>query len=49
VFGKVLEGMDIVTKIENTKTNGRDAPVSPVIIEDCGVLDEEVALSIEVD
>jgi len=38
VFGKVLEGMDVVTKIENTKTNGRDKPVDDVEIVDCGRL-----------
>lgn len=41
VFGKVIEGMDIVRKIENTKTNGRDAPVKDVVIEDSGTLPVE--------
>jgi peptidyl-prolyl cis-trans isomerase B (cyclophilin B) len=36
VFGKVIEGMDVVKRIENTKTNGRDAPVKDVVIADCG-------------
>jgi peptidyl-prolyl cis-trans isomerase B (cyclophilin B) len=49
VFGKVIEGMDVVSRIENTKTNGRDSPVSEVIIDDCGVLDGEFAESIKVD
>jgi cyclophilin family peptidyl-prolyl cis-trans isomerase len=30
VFGKVTEGMDVVKKIETTKTDGRDRPVTPV-------------------
>ena len=38
VFGKVIEGMDVVKKIEGTKTNGRDQPVSPVVIENCGTI-----------
>ncbi len=40
VFGKVLEGMDVVTTIENSPTNYSDKPESPVIIEDCGALEE---------
>jgi len=30
VFGKVTEGMDVVTKIEKTPTDGRDKPKTPV-------------------
>jgi len=33
VFGKIIEGLDIVTKIENVDTNDVDRPISPVIIE----------------
>jgi cyclophilin family peptidyl-prolyl cis-trans isomerase len=33
VFGKVVNGMEIVTKIENTPVGGRDVPVDPIIIE----------------
>lgn len=40
VFGKVLSGMDVVRKIESTKTDGRDKPTKDVVIADCGV--EEV-------
>jgi len=38
VFGEVLEGMDVVRKIEHTPTDANDKPRSPVIIADCGVL-----------
>ena len=30
VFGKVIEGMDVVKKIEKTKTDGDDRPLTPV-------------------
>ena len=30
VFGAVTEGMDVVTKINNTPTDGNDRPVTPV-------------------
>eukprot|EP01126_Amoeba_proteus_P044741 TRINITY_DN4987_c0_g1_i2.p1 TRINITY_DN4987_c0_g1~~TRINITY_DN4987_c0_g1_i2.p1 ORF type:complete len:166 (+),score=15.65 TRINITY_DN4987_c0_g1_i2:87-584(+) len=38
VFGKVIEGKDIVTQIENGRTNTSDKPLTAVIIADCGQL-----------
>lgn len=33
VFGEVVSGMDVVDAIENSETDGRDAPVEPKMIE----------------
>jgi cyclophilin family peptidyl-prolyl cis-trans isomerase len=38
VFGKVLEGMDVVRTIENLPTGQNDRPVQDVVIADCGEL-----------
>ncbi|KAL1965667.1 hypothetical protein VTN77DRAFT_5344 [Rasamsonia byssochlamydoides] len=39
VFGEVLEGYDVVEKIENTKTGPRDRPIEEVKIVKSGELD----------
>lgn len=36
VFGKVVEGMDVVRVVENTETSGSDAPKNPISISECG-------------
>jgi len=38
VFGKVLEGMDVVRKIESSKTANGDKPAQEVVIKDSGSL-----------
>ena len=38
VFGKVINGMDVVRKIEQTKTGPMDRPEKDVVISDCGTL-----------
>jgi len=38
VFGKVVDGMDLVKKIEELKTNADDAPLKPVVIANSGQL-----------
>lgn len=39
VFGRVIEGMDIIDKIEQTETDQGDKPLEDVIIADCGMLE----------
>lgn len=46
VFGKILEGMDVVRKIEGTKTDTRDKPLKDVIISKCGTLPLEKAFAV---
>ncbi|KDR13508.1 peptidyl-prolyl cis-trans isomerase B [Zootermopsis nevadensis] len=41
VFGKILKGMDLIRRIESSKTDSRDRPVNDVVIVDCGA--EEVS------
>ncbi|QRV92439.1 peptidyl-prolyl cis-trans isomerase, cyclophilin-type protein [Ceratobasidium sp. AG-Ba] len=38
VFGEVVEGMDVVKKIESNPTDRSDKPLKAVVIADCGVL-----------
>lgn len=33
VFGEITSGMDVVDAIENSETDGRDAPIEPKMIE----------------
>lgn len=41
VFGVVLEGMDVVRKIESMNTDSGDKPTKSVVIVDCGSLPVE--------
>jgi cyclophilin family peptidyl-prolyl cis-trans isomerase len=38
VFGEVVDGMDVVRKIENVSKSLGDKPDVDVVIEDCGVM-----------
>uniref|UniRef100_A0A8D0FX77 Peptidyl-prolyl cis-trans isomerase n=1 Tax=Sphenodon punctatus TaxID=8508 RepID=A0A8D0FX77_SPHPU len=46
VFGKILEGMDVVRKVENTKTDSRDKPLKDVVIANCGTIEVEKPFAI---
>jgi peptidyl-prolyl cis-trans isomerase B (cyclophilin B) len=39
VFGKVLEGLELLPIIEDVPTNGRDCPKKDIVIADCGALE----------
>jgi len=47
VFGKVIEGMSVVRKIESTKTGVQDKPVKDVVIADCGVIEVDQPFSVD--
>jgi len=47
VFGKVLEGMDVVRKIEGSKTDGRDRPVKEAKIANSGTIDVAEPFAVE--
>lgn len=38
VFGEIVEGMDVIKKIEKVKTDRMDRPMEAVKIADCGEL-----------
>ena len=38
--------MEIVKKIEGTKTNGRDAPILPVKIANCGTIEVDAPFAV---
>lgn len=46
VFGKVLEGMNVVRKIESTKTSSGDKPAKDVVIADSGSIAVEEPFSV---
>jgi len=46
VFGKVIEGMDVVRAVENSKVDG-STPKEDIIIADCGVIEVDKPFNIE--
>ncbi|KAF6007422.1 hypothetical protein HII12_004583 [Brettanomyces bruxellensis] len=47
-FGRVLEGYEVVEKIENAKTGFGDKPRKPIIVAECGVIDDAAETTAEV-
>lgn len=47
VFGKVLDGMDVVRKIEKLDTDGRDRPSKEVKIANSGTIDVSEPFAVE--
>lgn len=47
VFGQVLEGMDVVKKIEATETGQNDKPKVDVVVSKCGELIEKTTPAIQ--
>lgn len=47
VFGKILEGMDLIRKIESQATDGRDRPSKPVVIANSGTLVVDSPFAVE--
>jgi len=47
VFGKVLEGMDVVHKIENLPTNSKEHVISNVLIVKSGVIEIECYFNVD--
>jgi peptidyl-prolyl cis-trans isomerase B (cyclophilin B) len=47
VFGKVIEGMSVVRKVENTKTSSGDKPEKDVVIADSGIIPVDQPFSVE--
>lgn len=39
VFGKVLEGLELLNRIEEVETNRMDCPMKDIVIADCGALE----------
>ncbi|XP_033755293.1 peptidyl-prolyl cis-trans isomerase B-like [Pecten maximus] len=49
VFGKVLEGMNVVRAIETEVTDTLDRPLNEAVITDCGIMDGDPNLVVEKD
>lgn len=47
VFGKLVEGHDVLDKVEGVSTSSRDKPTDDVVVDDCGSIDVETPYNID--
>ncbi|XP_071957472.1 uncharacterized protein [Antedon mediterranea] len=47
VFGKILDGMDVVRAIESNPTDEKDRPIKEVVIEKCGIIEIDEPFTVE--
>jgi len=47
VFGKVMDGLDVVTAVENSPTNPGDKPKTDIVISECRELEVEPDTRVE--
>ena len=40
VFGRVIDGLDVISRIENQLTDNNDKPIQDCYIENCGIIDK---------
>lgn len=48
VFGKLIEGEDVLDKLEAVKTSNSDRPNDDVVITDCGSIDVDTPYNIDI-
>lgn len=48
VFGKAVEGHDVIDKMEAVDTSDRDLPKQEIAIADCGTIDVDEPYNIDV-
>ncbi|KAK6186172.1 hypothetical protein SNE40_008264 [Patella caerulea] len=46
VFGKILQGMQVVKHIESAPTDSTDRPIKDIVIENCGMLELDENLTV---
>lgn len=47
VFGRLVEGDDVLNKLEQADTGSRDRPVKDIVVTECGSIDVKEPYNIE--